>query len=102
MPIGPRRSRASWRIPTAVVRPAAPVGTSRPALVEALALLRVALGGRPRPEQGLIVARRLYDELGGHDDGDADPERDLLRRLGRRRIVMLRCGAVDVRGDGYI
>jgi hypothetical protein len=44
----------------------------------------------PKPEQGLIVAKRLYDSLGGHRDAVADCETDLLRRLGRRRIVVLR------------
>lgn len=75
----------------AVFRPGATVG--RPILFEAMSLLRVALGGRPRPEQGLMIAKRVYQRLGGHFDR-ADTERDLLRRLGRRRIVMLRAGAV--------
>src|SRR6266571_1362354 len=43
----------------AVFRPAPAPATARPALVEALFLLRAALGGRPRPDQGLIVAKRL-------------------------------------------
>ena len=65
-----------------------------PALIEALTLLRLALGGRPKPQQGLIIARHLYDALGGHRD-HADPEADLLRRLGRR-IVVLRGGAAQL------
>jgi len=56
--------------------------------------LRNLLRG-PRPEQGLVIAKRLYDSLGGHRDG-TDPERDLLRRLGRRRIVVLRTPALIV------
>ncbi|HEY6993528.1 MAG TPA: glycosyltransferase [Xanthobacteraceae bacterium] len=64
----------------------------RPALVEALALLRTALGARPNASQGLLIARTLYDALGGHRDV-AEPERDLARRLGRRRVVLLRCEA---------
>ena len=51
---------------------------------------------RPKPEQGLIVAKRLYDSLGGHRDGVADCEADLLARLGRRRIQVLRTAAVIV------
>jgi glycosyltransferase involved in cell wall biosynthesis len=65
----------------------------RPTLIEALALLRAALGARPGANQGLVVAKALYDALGGHRDID-EPERDLLRRLGRRRIVLLRCTAL--------
>jgi len=75
----------------AVFRPGSAAG--RPVLVEALSLLRVALGGSPHPEQGLIIAKRAYERLDGHRD-HAETERDLLRRIGRRRIVMLRAGAV--------
>jgi len=59
------------------------------ALREALSLLAAALGGRPRPEQGLIIAKRFYEEIGGHAEGAAEPEADLIRRIGRRRIVRL-------------
>jgi hypothetical protein len=52
----------------------------------------VTFGGRPRPEQGLLIARRFYDALGGHSDGD-HAETALLRRLGRRRIGVLSAGA---------
>ena len=70
--------------------------SSRSMLVEALALLAAALAARPHPEQGLLVSGRLYDELGGHLTESADPETDLLRRLGRRRLVMLRSGVAMV------
>ena len=63
-------------------------------LGEALSLLRLALGGRPRPAQGLLIAKDLYDSVGGHHDG-ADAESDLLRRLGRRRIAMLPSAAMS-------
>jgi glycosyltransferase involved in cell wall biosynthesis len=51
---------------------------------EALALIRGALGARPKPSQGLLIAKPLYRKLGGHSAKAADPEADLLRRLGRR------------------
>jgi glycosyltransferase involved in cell wall biosynthesis len=76
----------------AVFRPAGIADLMRPGLAELMALLRVALGGGPRPEQGLLIARRLYDALGGHAGG-ADAETALLRTIGRRRIAMLACGA---------
>ena len=85
--------RAGAEPSAAVFQPGATAG--RPILFEAMSLLRVALGGAPRPEQGLMIAKRVYESLGGHRDR-ADTERDLLRRLGRRRIVMLRAG----RGGG--
>jgi hypothetical protein len=58
---------------------------------DALALLRRAFGSRP--DGGLLVAKRLYGELMGHNEQASDPERDLVRRLGGRRLVLLRCGA---------
>jgi hypothetical protein len=63
-------------------------------LLEALALLRLALVARPCAAQGLLIARHLYDRVGGHRE-HADPETDLLRRLGRRRIAVLRSVAVS-------
>ena len=70
--------------------------TFRPALIEALSLLRVALGARPDASQGLVIAKALYDALGGHRDL-GEPERELVYRLGRRRTVLLRAGAIDAR-----
>jgi Glycosyl transferase family 2 len=75
----------------AVFRPVAGPAADRPVLLEALSLLRLSLGGRPQPQQGLLIAKQLYDAIGGHRE-HAQPETDLLRRLGRR-LVMLRSGA---------
>jgi hypothetical protein len=69
----------------------------QPALREALSLLAAALVARPRPEQGLIVAKQLYERIGGHSEHAADPETDLLRRLGRRRAVTLSASAFQAR-----
>jgi len=76
----------------AVFRPDALLSATGPALIEALVLLKAALGGRAKPDQGLLISRTLYERLGGHRDAAADCEADLLRRLGRRRTVMLRAG----------
>jgi len=70
----------------AVFRRGAPMQSS---LREALSMLATALGGRPRPEQGLLLSKAFYTALGGHAETAADPETDLLRRVGRRRIVRL-------------
>jgi glycosyltransferase involved in cell wall biosynthesis len=78
----------------AVFRPSAHAGHS--AIAEALALIAAALIARVSPEQGLLIAKRHYQELGGYRVDRPDPERDLLRRLGRRRIVTLRSAAVMV------
>ena len=80
----------------AVFRPPGAADLLRPGFSELIAILRVALGGGPKPEQGLLIARRFYDALGGHPEG-ADAEAALLRRLGRRRIAMLATGAGQAR-----
>jgi hypothetical protein len=78
------RPRPSVR--AAVFRRTAPAPAR---LAEALSLLVGALGAKPRPEQGLIIAADFYRQSGGHSERAADPERDLLRRIGRRRIATL-------------
>jgi hypothetical protein len=64
----------------------------RPAVIDALGLLWSALAGKRDPRRGMVIAKSLYESMGGHRDVPA-PELDLARRLGRRRIVLLRCGA---------
>ena len=68
------------------------------ALAEALELIAAAFGVRPRPQQGLLISKTLYERSGGHLGDDVDPEASLLRRLGRRRIVMLRSRALTAGG----
>jgi glycosyltransferase involved in cell wall biosynthesis len=82
------RGRSDAR--AAAFRRASEADTLGAALVEALGLIAATLGARPRPQQGLLIAKTLYERLGGHRDRDTDPEAKLLRRLGRRRIAMLR------------
>jgi hypothetical protein len=81
--------RKDPHIRAAVFR-AGPLGSAR---IEALGLLRAALGIWPDASHGLVIAKSLYDALGGHRDIQA-PERDLLRRVGRKRLVWLRTGAL--------
>ena len=47
----------------------------------------------PRARQGLILRKTVYAQLGGHRADAADPERALLRRIGRARITTLRTPA---------
>jgi glycosyltransferase involved in cell wall biosynthesis len=72
----------------AVFRPPGATDYLRPSLAEIVVLLRTAFGGGPGPEQGLLIARRFYEAVGGHS-ASADAETALLRRLGRRRTAML-------------
>jgi glycosyltransferase involved in cell wall biosynthesis len=80
----------------AVFRPPGFADLLRPGVGELLTILRVALGGGPKPEQGLLIARALYNDLGGHRPDDA-ADAALLRRLGRRRIAMLPAQASPAR-----
>jgi glycosyltransferase involved in cell wall biosynthesis len=66
------------------------------ALREAFSFLITAFG-RARPEQGLIIAKPLYEELGGHSGSAADPQAEFIRRIGRRRIVTLAATAYRTR-----
>lgn len=61
----------------------------RPRLGEAVAAARLAVTGRPRPGQGLLLARRHYEKLGGHSAGPG-AERRLIARIGMRRLHVLR------------
>ncbi len=72
----------------AVFRPPGAVDLLHPRLSELAALLRVMLLGGSQPQQGLLIARRFYDEIGGHPEG-TETEAALLRKIGRRRIAML-------------
>ena len=80
----------------AVFRPPGIADLMHPGLAEVLAMLRVAFGGGLKPEQGLLIARSLYNDLGGHQPND-NADVALLRRIGRRRIAMLPAGAGAVR-----
>jgi len=60
-----------------------------PRLRETAAVLLHAVTGRPRPAQGLLIHRRLYEALGGHENG-ARAGRRLIAKVGRSRLVLLR------------
>jgi hypothetical protein len=59
-----------------------------PGFAEFVTLVVATFGGAPKPEQGLLIARRVYETVGGHRVGE-DAEADLLRRIGRRRVTIL-------------
>jgi len=71
----------------------------RARLAESSAALRSRLLAAPRAEQGLLVSRTLYRALGGHRPVGAFAEADLARRIGRRRLELLRAHAL-VRASG--
>jgi glycosyltransferase involved in cell wall biosynthesis len=61
----------------------------KPRIAEAAAAARLLVIGRPRAEQGLLIAKRFYNHLGGHRDGSKTEQR-LIARIGRRHIFILR------------
>ena len=62
--------------------------------------------GLPYGDQGLLIARALYDGLGGYRPLGLMEDVDLARRLGRRRLVALgasaRTSAERYRRSGYL
>jgi glycosyltransferase involved in cell wall biosynthesis len=89
--IDAERSRRAQAV-VAVFRRASAGGSARSLITEAFALMAAARGARPHPDQGLLISEAFYEALGGHRADSADAETDLLRRIGRRRIVLLRSG----------
>jgi rSAM/selenodomain-associated transferase 2 len=67
-------------------------GERRARLIEAGVALRVRLLRLPYGDQGLLVSRRLYDEIGGYRPLPLMEDVDLVRRIGRRRLGLI---AVD-------
>jgi rSAM/selenodomain-associated transferase 2 len=67
--------------------------------------LRVKLLALPYGDQGLLVPRRLYEEVGGFRPVPLMEDVGLVRRIGRRRLVTLAADAVTSaerwRRDGW-
>jgi hypothetical protein len=59
-----------------------------------LALARVVAG--PLADQGLLIARQHYDQLGGYAPNRPRPEARLLRQLGRSSRTVLRSRIVMI------
>lgn len=65
-----------------------------PRLIEAGVSLRCALLRLPYGDQGLLIPAWLYHQVGGYRPMPLMEDVDLVRRLGRRHVVMLRSRAV--------
>jgi len=63
---------------------------------EFLANARAALFALPYGDQGLLIPKRLYTKLGGYRALSDMEDADLVRRIGRRRLISLRARAVNV------
>jgi rSAM/selenodomain-associated transferase 2 len=73
--------------------------------VERLANWRARRLGLPYGDQGLLLSRRLYEAVGGYRPLPLMEDVDLVRRLGRRRLVSLEAEALTsaarYRQDGW-
>jgi rSAM/selenodomain-associated transferase 2 len=77
-----------------------------PRALEGLVRLRCATLRLPYGDQGLLIGRASYDKAGGHRPVPLMEDVDLVRRVGMRRMKMLRARAVNnatpYRRDGYL
>ncbi|MBT3070054.1 TIGR04283 family arsenosugar biosynthesis glycosyltransferase [Rhodomicrobium sp. Az07] len=76
-----------------------------PRLLERLVGLRCALFRLPYGDQGLLISRDLYDEVGGFAPIPLMEDVEIVRKLGRGRLAMLKTNAVTsaerFREQGY-
>lgn len=74
-------------------------------ILEVLVAIRCAVFGLPYGDQGLLISRRLFNDMGGFRDLPLMEDVDLVRRLGRRRLAPLavaaRTSAERWRRDGW-
>ena len=76
-----------------------------PRVIEAGVAMRCTLLRLPYGDQGLLIPRRLYDEIGGFSAIPLMEDVEIVRRLGRARTLILRTAAVTnamkYKRDGY-
>jgi rSAM/selenodomain-associated transferase 2 len=74
--------------------------------LQAMVALRCRVLRTPYGDQGLLISRRLYTEAGGYTPIALMEDVDLIRRLGRGRVALLRAAAVTSASrylsDGYL
>ena len=63
-------------------------------MIEKGVSLRCRLLALPYGDQGLLISRALYDSIGGYKPISLFEDVDIIRRLGRRRLVRLNSAAV--------
>lgn len=75
-------------------------------LLETMVALRCALLGVPYGDQGLLLPASLYRQIGGFRPMPLMEDVDIVRRVGWRRIVMLRTRAITsserFQSQGYL
>lgn len=61
--------------------------------LERLVAWRTRALGLPYGDQGLLIHRALYDQIGGYKDIPLMEDVDIIRRIGKRRLTMLNARA---------
>ena len=76
-----------------------------PRFLEMIVGARCAVFRVPYGDQGLLISRRLFDEIGGYKSMPIMEDVDIVRRLGRKRVVLLNADATTsaerYRREGY-
>lgn len=74
--------------------------------VEGFVAWRCRVFGLAYGDQGLLISRRFYGEIGGFRRLPLMEDVDMVRRIGRRRLVMLAAAATTsaerYRSEGYV
>jgi rSAM/selenodomain-associated transferase 2 len=77
-----------------------------PRMIEAGVAVRCMLFRLPYGDQGLLIPRQLYQQVGGYGRLPLMEDVDIVRRIGRRRMATLRTravtSAVRYQRDGYL
>lgn len=77
-----------------------------PRTVEAAVWLRTKALKLPYGDQGLLISRALYDDIGGYRPVQLMEDVDIVRRIGRRRLTDLpavaKTSAARYRATGYV
>jgi len=97
--VDPLASAAAFRFRLDDDRPAA-------RRLETMVRWRSRVLALPYGDQGLLIHRALYERIGGYRPLPLMEDVDIIRRLGRRRLVLLAVDAVTsaerYRRDGYL
>ena len=76
-----------------------------PRALEAFVRARCSVFRLPYGDQGLLISRRLFDEVGGYKALPIMEDVDIIRRLGRKRVTLLNASATTsaerYKRDGY-
>jgi rSAM/selenodomain-associated transferase 2 len=77
-----------------------------PRVLEWVVGVRCVLFNLPYGDQGLLIPKQLYNSIGGYRPLPLMEDVDLVRRLGRKRLVMMRSNAVTsaerYKKNGYV